>query len=177
MAEDKKVVYNAEEIVFPQAWPFKTKDENRGVTMGTIAAEMADTFEAAANLKGFVETEWAVAKLPPGVLECCIDEALQQLQNEYTSKYYAIFGPLSTVNLKNMRGMYCLAATSQALVALKEEESKKKHTRSGDTTVVVVVEDDDTTSTAAVVGESPEKRAKKIEAAFETEKKMSGGLP
>jgi hypothetical protein len=164
MSEDNKVVYNAEEIVFPQAWPFKTKDKSHGVTLGTIVGEMADISNAVSQLKGFDETEWAVAQLPPGILEWCIDEAVKSIDKEYEEHhgFSKIVGPLSLLDGYKLREVYCLWATRRALLAVKEEESKKKHTRSGDTTVVVV-EDDDTTGTAAVIGESPEKRAKKVD--------------
>ena len=185
-----KVVYNADELVFPGVWPFKDGKKSKGVTMGNIVAEMADITSAQSTIVGFDTHGWDKAKLPPGVYECCADEAIRQIDEQYRVRFNEIFGPLSNVKFESMREVYCLAATRRALVAVKEEQSKKH-----DRDEVVVVKDDDTNnSTGAVVvaEQSPRKRARKIEDAFETvesfkdeqeqnkremSKKMSDDLP
>jgi hypothetical protein len=154
--------------------------------MGKIVSEMADTSHAKSMIVGFETHGWDTAKLPPPVYECCADEAIRQIDEQYRVRFNEIFGPLSKVKFESMREVYCLAATRRALVAVKES---MKHDRDE----VVVVKDEDTNSTGAVVDEqSPRKRAKKIEDAFETvesfkdeqeqnkremSKKMSDDLP
>lgn len=116
MEEDKKIVYDAEKIVydaeesvFSQLWPFKTKDKSQGVTMGKITEDLAN---------GFDERDWAGAKLPPGVLECCIDEALRQLNEKYEKlcpPTDGIWPLLTDVKLTNVQLVYHLFSTHQAL--------------------------------------------------------------
>jgi hypothetical protein len=184
----EKVVYNPDELVFPGAWPFKDGKSSKGVTMGNIVAEMADITSAQSTIVGFDTHGWDRAKLPPSVYECCADEAIRQIDEQYRVRFNEIFGPLSKVKFESMREVYCLAATRRALVAVKEEESMKH-----DRDTIVVNDNDDTNSTGAVVDEqSPRKRAKKIKDAFETvesfkdeqeqnkremSKKMSDDLP
>ena len=168
---EKKVVYNADELVFPGAWPLKDGGASRGVKMGKIVSEMADTSHAKSMIVGFETHGWDTAKLPPAVYECCAAEAINRIDDEYRFKFNEIFGPLSTLKFESFRDVYCLAATRRALVAVKES---LKHNRD----TIVVNDNDDTNSTGAVVvdEQSPRKRPKKIEENVE-EKKMSDDLP